>query len=966
MPLQSRSKPALDARWIWLPGSRLAPDCHVLMRRTFELSAAPADASLLVTAGDQYRLYVNGRHVGDGPARSEVPLAYYDTYTSDELGLRKGRNVIALLVHSSMVAQHGQSLVPGGAWADLRYRPRRGRTTHVVTDAKWRVSEAPWFTKPAPRRFFPVGFNEWIDFGCQLRGWTKADFDDSAWQAAEVVPNEHYSQLAPRPMPRLRFDPWKPVQIRRHGNVAPLAGVFGLSFARCEDPPTGREVTFATFVHSDRKQKARFDFGCDNWARLRLNDELIWEQGRPDASAASRAVRQWQDYDGMTHGQGHRFEPGRSRGAQSEYGQVVVLHRGWNAVRVWLWRPETAYGFELTFLNADTGLPLPTTCSAAQDAATDNTWLRLKAEDSPLEDGTPVVTQGDVRPWLEPSHLADWDHQQEGTKPPKGAGALLAKPRGKTPLLLKAGQFIEYQLPADGAGFIDVELRGPKGTVVDVTISEAQTREGRIRSLYNGLWQTDRLILDGRWSRWLSLDRRAGRYLSLCVRQSTGPVEVRGLGLLSQHYPVQRPGTFTCSDETFTRMWQAGAATVDASTFDLIEDCPTREKAQWAGDAFIRLYLMAWLWGDVTLSANAIREFARDQKPDRWHRAMVPCGFRDVLVDTCFLLPRWTLDHYRCSGDLSVVEDAFEGIRNLFVCAEAHRDRRGFVKPGKGNTVYVDYTMPPVSRCGDTIGALQAQYLMALDAAVHLADIMHEKLLGRRWRLQSNRLRHRIQERFWVQDEGLFADGLRKGQPGGTFTAVTNYWMLFAGVPTAEQEAAMLKRLWPRSNRETMSLWSRGESPYSKFFVSEALLSRGLWRQAFAHWRAYYGTMLKHPDAWSVFEMWQRDWSLQEPVPRNSLVHAFGIGPLAHLACYVAGVRPLRPAFAEIIWEPMPGDLEWFKARLPLAGRDDMLEVEMAPDGEGRRLTLRVPPDITVHASERHLNPTDTLILERL
>jgi len=91
MPLQSRSKPALDARWIWLPGSRLAPDCHVLMRRTFELSAAPADASLLVTAGDQYRLYVNGRHVGDGPARSEVPLAYYDTYTSDELGLRKGR-----------------------------------------------------------------------------------------------------------------------------------------------------------------------------------------------------------------------------------------------------------------------------------------------------------------------------------------------------------------------------------------------------------------------------------------------------------------------------------------------------------------------------------------------------------------------------------------------------------------------------------------------------------------------------------------------------------------------------------------------------------------------------------------------------------------------------------------------------------------------------------------------------------
>jgi hypothetical protein len=281
--------------------------------------------------------------------------------------------------------------------------------------------------------------------------------------------------------------------------------------------------------------------------------------------------------------------------------------------------------------------------------------------------------------------------------------------------------------------------------------------------------------------------------------------------------------------------------------------------------------------------------------------------------------------------------------------------------------VYVDYTMPPLSRCGDTVGALQAQYLLALESAVHLADLLGRRRLAARWRLQARRLRGRIQKSFWVEEEGLFVDGLNKGEPGGTFTAVTNYWMLFAGVPTPEHERRVLKRLWPSTRRETMKLWSRGESPYSKFFVSEALLSRGLWRQAFSHWRSYYGTMLRHMEAMSVFEMWQRDWSLDEPVPRNSLVHAFGIGPLAHLACYVAGVRPARPAFGQILWEPMPGDLERMRAELPLAGRTDAVQVEMAagPSG-GRRLTLRAPGGLPVAVSDRYLSKGDTMTVERL
>ncbi len=960
------TKTSSRTKWIWMKDRHRTVDCHLLLRKEFDLSGAPSEAELHVAASDQYRLFVNGSHVGDGPARSEIPRAYYDTYSAKELGLSKGGNVIGILAHSTMMPQHGQPWVPGGIWADLNYRIGKGRARHVVTNSSWRVTEAPRYLKPAPRRFFPVGFNEKIDFSQRIRKWAAAGFDDSDWQKAVATPEEPFSELLPRPMPRLTFEDWEPVEVRESGKVGDPDGVYGLAFDKCAPLPEAESLTFVTSVRSTEKRTVRFDFGCDNYARLHLNGKLIWEQGRPDAHTGQRFREGQPPYEGMVHGFGHRFEPGSTRGGAGTYPQEIELREGWNEVRVWMWRPDAAYGFELAFLDPESGEPVDGICSSTESEDDPGTWLVLTAEDADRADGKPVETDvEDMRPWLEPSHLWDWDGRRKHKRAPTGSSSLLAKGRGKGPMKLTPGTYVEFQLPADGAGFIDLELRGPKGSVVDVTISEARTGSGRVRSLYNGLWQTDRLVLDGRWDRWLSLDRRAGRYLGLCVRNAPDSVEVRKFLLRTQHYPAERHGSFECSDWAFNRMWEAGAATVDASTFDLIEDCPTREKAQWAGDAFIRMHLLAWLWGDVRLSELAIREFARDQKPDGWHRAMAPCSYNDVLVDTCFLLPRWVLDQYNFTADHSIVDDTFPAVRNLIKFAQSQRSRLGFIRPKPGNTVYIDYSMNPVPRCGDTIGALQAQYLVALESAIYLAEMVGQSLLSRRWRLQLNRMRSRVREHFWVEDEGLFADGLRDGEPGGTFSAVTNYWMLFAGIPTSEQEDRILGRLWKSGTRETMRFWERGESPYSKFFVSEALLSRGLWRRAFSHWRSYYGTMLKHPDAMSVFEMWQRDWALDEPVPRNSLVHAFGIGPLAHLASYVAGVRPLKPGFAEILWEPIPGDLEWLKAELPLVGREETVRVEMTTeDWGGRNLVLHAPEDLPVSISERYLKSADRTSVE--
>ncbi|NLX60256.1 MAG: hypothetical protein GXY74_14355 [Phycisphaerae bacterium] len=957
-----------SASWIWMAGRRTTVDCHLLFRREFMLKTVPAEVSLAIAASDQYRLYVNGRLVGDGPARGEIPTAYVDRYDQAAIGLRKGVNCIAVLAHNTMMPQHGQALTPGGLWVDLMCRDGRGGKTALRSDTSWRVASAPHYVKPAPRRFFAVGFNERVDFAAELPGWADVGFDDATWARATKVSDKPYSRLIERPVPLMRFEPWKPVKVRRSGRVGPLDGVWGLAFDRCEGVPAGREAVFGTWLYSRREQQVAVAFGCDNWARVRLNGQMVWEQGRPDSGFDNHLEYDRDKYDGMIRGNGHRYEPGGSRKAYTSGNAGVRLKRGWNRLTVWMWKPGTTYGFEGAFLDRER-MPAKTICSAGQDAAAPDTWVVLKDEEAAIESGRPVKMQpGDMRPWLEPSHLADWDRQTLSARQPTGAASLLAGARGKAAMTLPEHGFVEFQLPADGVGFIDLELRGPKGAVVDVTIGEAQTRQGRLRSLYNGLWQTDRLLLDGRRNRWLSLDRRAGRYVCLCVRQSSGPVEVRRLELRTQHYPVARPGRFECNDWVLTQMWKVGAATVDAATFDIGEDCPTREKAQWHGDMYLRVFEIAYLWGDMRLSAKALREFAEDQKPDRWSRPMVPSGYGDKLVEYCHLLAPWAWHHYRYTGDLGLVRDTFGGVRNLISYTESLTDRRGLARQGdtRRNILYIDYTMRPYPRCGDTIAVLQCVYVMALEFGARLADLLGETALAGQWRARAATLREKVRRLFWVEREGLFVDGLRNGKSGGTFSAPTNYWMLFTDIPTPEQERRMIERLWKSPTRENMDLWSLGESPYTKFFMSEALLERGLWRETFTSWREYYGTMLRHPEAWSAFEKWARWFSLKEPPSDNSRVHPFAIGPMAHLGSHVAGIRPARPGAEGILWRPMPGDLQWMRAELPLVGRDDTVRVEMTSRrGGGRQLVLTAPKDLRVQADSAYLADGDEMVVRR-
>ena len=189
------------AKWIWIPGKSRPTNVYLFARKVFELRSAPGRALLHCTADSRYKLYVNGRYLGRGPARSLPAWQSFDTYDVTP-ALKRGKNTIGFIVHHV-----GE---PTGA-----YQPGRGgllcqmdldrESAPVVSDETWRVAQSEAWTPDGVRMGPYLGFQEVYDAGLSIGDWTASSYDDSAWQEPEVIgkpPTAPWENLEPRIAPR--------------------------------------------------------------------------------------------------------------------------------------------------------------------------------------------------------------------------------------------------------------------------------------------------------------------------------------------------------------------------------------------------------------------------------------------------------------------------------------------------------------------------------------------------------------------------------------------------------------------------------------------------------------------------------------------------------------------------------------------------------------------------------------------
>jgi len=112
-------------------------------------------------------------------------------------------------------------------------------------------------------------------------------------------------------------------------------------------------------------------------------------------------------------------------------------------------------------------------------------------------------------------------------------------------------------LGAPDAGYWNVVLRAPGGTVVDMTCDE----EPAVRC-----------VCRGGWNRFTSRIRRCGRVLRLVLRRMTGEVRIQSVRLVESTYPVVSCGEFRCSDGVLTALYDDGLRALKLGMADTFTD----------------------------------------------------------------------------------------------------------------------------------------------------------------------------------------------------------------------------------------------------------------------------------------------------------------------------------------------------------------------------------------------------------
>ncbi|MBN8216429.1 MAG: hypothetical protein J0L75_07280 [Spirochaetes bacterium] len=201
----------MRATWITATGDEHRPNLYFRARRRLDLDRVTPGQRLHIAAESYYKLWVNGRALGEGPARGSRTLNFYDTY--DISGhLAPGVNWIGVLVQSMNRPNYVSFPVAAALTVDVEGCP-----------GDWETLVTGEWSDQAPLLCPQIGFSQWRDLRLSPEGW-ELGRDASPWEPARALAPAgepfYGKELLPRPVAPLRKRVLHPAQICAAARIA--------------------------------------------------------------------------------------------------------------------------------------------------------------------------------------------------------------------------------------------------------------------------------------------------------------------------------------------------------------------------------------------------------------------------------------------------------------------------------------------------------------------------------------------------------------------------------------------------------------------------------------------------------------------------------------------------------------------------------------------------------------------------
>ena len=897
-----------DARYIWLTAafeqSIADRNAYACFRRTFKLNGVPDGATLSLFADSRYRLLVNGRVLGHGPARFFAASPRYDTWDVTP-HLRPGDNVVAVLVNSIATQSFHAELHRGGLIAWLT-APSESRPL-LVTDRNWRCRRSPIHEPHAPRLTFALNPGEYADTRRDDERWVRPGYDDSEWPAAAELGadvTDGWGPLSERPINMLDETEHSPAAEAGRWACSPFRDerVHSVCLA------TRQTRSFMNYyeaglwwdVQSPRDQRVEI---AASPGRLWVNGREA--PGRPHPDCPHHRVR-----------------------------YTVSLRRGRN--RCFAWR---RMGCEVW----DYALGLP-----------DEAGLRIDTAGNTSTGGRVTIAG--------PFHVSELDEDARPSAAIEPGEAIASESRlveaaftaghvcASTsrawcrPTALPAGADAAglasvaylFDMGEEYLGRVAIDFEAETGDELQFAFSERLNADGSIH--LHGRPMVDlveRIVCRGGRQRWLGFHPRGGRYLEVRVIGRPERFAIHELKIRGAQYRLWGAAAFRCSDQRLNRIWQIGRRALVAGMEDAYCDSPWRERGTYIGDNLVQFEIDAMLQSDHRICRRSIELFLEAQDAETGLVPPCPHGLNAGRhIDYSAILFQCLRRYVEVSGDASLARDERRRWRKLAEGLMAVARVEGLYD-GADLEPYIDIAMhrnrEPVSFA---VNAFMQKGFVDAAWAMRLAG---DDAGATKYANEADRLASRMREAYWDGDRGVYLDLRRSAEAVQEPSIHSNALALLYDIALPDQVARIERWLLAAAADNFLGRPGPPErdalrcNAYFSYFLLAALAKRGRISQALDYIRTCWGHMLDQ-GAWNTWESFGGD-------PGGSLSHAWSAAPTWFLSSVVMGVEAERLHDAGTVrgadLTPRLGGLDWAEAVLPRPGERALrLRCERTPEGD--------------------------------
>ncbi len=360
-------------------------------------------------------------------------------------------------------------------------------------------------------------------------------------------------------------------------------------------------------------------------------------------------------------------------------------------------------------------------------------------------------------------------------------------------LNLKDGQAVILKFAGENCGFLTAKLNCREDATVYLCYDEILDENGDVNPLRFSIHAAVKLKMEKGQYDFLGADPVGVHYLKVvCIG---GECEIENLGLLETASPVPITAKFEGKDAELMKIYAAAVANFRQNAFDVLTDCPTRERAGWTCDSFFTGRAEYAMTGKNESEKLLLQNYFLPESYPYLEKGQMPMCYPADHADHNFI-PNWMLwlvlelEEYvgRC-GDKQMLALAKPHVEEALEYFGRFENENGLLEKLPG-WVFVEW-----SKCNDLTQDVNypssALYAGALEAVARLYD--RPELFEK-----ARKIREEIRKEALI--DGHFHDRALRGEDGKLrvteeVTETAQYYMFFFDVADLERDGALWDEL---------------------------------------------------------------------------------------------------------------------------------------------------------------------------